>query len=452
MQPSLTKPSFNGNPQAGSAPPLLTTSQPPVIGTPPPWAAAVPPLLSPQPKSSSLRPALAILLSLCLGLFLADAVVSLMDDSLILFLNVQVLAVVRGLVFLTAAFVALVVYGLMGLTPLIPKRLFLPVTLFCPVAMLGVVPFLIYCYDRLQQVSWLISLGQVLAALAIFGWAQGGLKFRWPLIGESQLQGRGFSWWNLSGFLLVNVFVLLPALVVYLVLCAALAVDHFSDGFVALRPSGMSVEVRKYVRPDGKTIQLIPMSHVAEAAFYRTLAQSFPTNATILMEGVADHRNLLTNKISYKRMATSLGLAEQTKEFQPSRGELVRADVDVEVFTTNTIAFMNLVMLVHRRGLNAETMLKLMQHSPSVDVQQEVLDDLLRKRNRHLLGEIHSRLEEAENLIVPWGAAHMPEIAREIQKSGFRLDEVRKYMVIRFRSVGKHSKGAGKAGDTGRRR
>jgi hypothetical protein len=33
---------------------------------------------------------------------------------------------------------------------------------------------------------------------------------------------------------------------------------------------------------------------------------------------------------------------------------------------------------------------------------------------------------------VPWGAAHMPGIAREILKSGFHLAETREYVVIRF--------------------
>jgi hypothetical protein len=150
-----------------------------------------------------------------------------------------------------------------------------------------------------------MSLCQVALGLGILCWAQGGLKCRWPLVGESLLGSRGFSWLNLSGFMLVNVFLLLPAVVVYLAVCAALAVDHFSEGFMALRPGGFTVQARKYVRNDGKSIQLVPMAHIGEADFYRKLSQSFPTNSVVLMEGVTDHSNLLTNKITYKRMARS---------------------------------------------------------------------------------------------------------------------------------------------------
>jgi hypothetical protein len=36
----------------------------------------------------------------------------------------------------------------------------------------------------------------------------------------------------------------------------------------------------------------------------------------------------------------------------------------------------------------------------------------------------------------------MPGIAKEIQKSGFRLDETQDYLVIRFSGRGNQSKGA----------
>jgi hypothetical protein len=157
------------------------------------------------------------------------------------------------------------------------------------------------------------------------------------------------------------------------------------------------------------------------------------------MEGVSDEKGLLTNRISYHRMAKSLGVAEQQKEFKPSHGEIVRADVDVEQFTTNTIGFLNLLMLVHSKGLNAEILMQMIQFSPAPGFEQELFGDLLGKRNRQLVEELRSRLSQSETFVVPWGAAHMPEIAREIQKLGFRLAEARDFTAIRFRSAGKQS-------------
>jgi hypothetical protein len=452
MPPDPKTPSSNDIPQGGLVPPPLPASGPLVSGAPPPLGAGSPPPLPPQPapKPSAMRQLIAILLSACLGLFLADAAISLLDDTLIVLFGTHLLTGLRGMVWLFATLVALVVYVLMGVTPMIPKGVFLPLTLFNPLAALALIPFAIYFFNRVQQFAWLISLGQVLFGLNILYLVQGEFKLRWLPVTEKQLEARHFNWRNLSVFLLLNLFVLLPAVAIYLVLCAALAVNHFSDGFLALRPGGLTVQVRSYVRDDGKTIQLFPMSHIGEADFYRQLAQSFQTNSIILMEGVSDNENLLTNPITYQRMATSLGLAEQQKEFKPIRGKVVRADVDVAQFTTNTIGLLNLVMLIHSKGLNAETVLMLLRYSPPPQFEEQLWDDLLRKRNRHLLEEIRARLPETEHIIVPWGVAHMPEIAREIQSSGFHLDNTREYVAIRFGSTGKGTQHTGEAADVGK--
>ena len=385
---------------------------------------------------SPLRQILLFLLNLCLAVFLADAFFSLLDDSLILLLDVRLLSFVRTIVWGFCLLIGIVIYGLMGLTPLIPKRLFLPVTLFGPLEMLLAFPVAIYAYGHLQQFSWAVSVCQVMLGTWLLYRVQGGFRLRWPRVAEHQLGSRRFSWLNLSGFLLVNVCVLLPVVMVYLAVCAALTVDHFSEGFLALRPGGFTVQVRKYIRGDGKTVHLVPMAHVGEAAFYHRLSQSFPSNSVVLMEGITDNRNLLTNVITYQRMATSLGVAEQEKEFNPVQVELVMADVDVEQFSTNTIGLLNLAILFHVRGVNAETVLKALQFSPPPRFEEQLVEDLLRKRNRHLLEELLARLPESDTLVVPWGAAHMPGIAAGLRAAGFRLSETRDYTVIHFRSPG----------------
>jgi hypothetical protein len=78
----------------------------------------------------------------------------------------------------------------------------------------------------------------------------------------------------------------------------------------------------------------------------------------------------------------------------------------------------------------------LIQYPQPPNFQEQLFDDLVRKRNEHLLGEIRARLPQSENIIVPWGALHMPGIAKEIQEFGFRLHETRDYTVIRFHFAG----------------
>ena len=379
-----------------------------------------------------LKKLLSIFLSLFLGLFLADAVISLVDDSLIVFFGLHLLGLVSVIISLFAVLMAIAVYLLMGLTPLVPKRVFLPLALFYPVATLASIPFSIYYHAHFEQISWVFSLCQVAVGLAGLFVLGGGFKFRWPLVSDTQLGFRGFSWLNLSGFLLINIFIVPVAAFIYCAFCASLAVDHFSDGFIALRPGGFTVRVADYVRSDGKKIRLIPMAHIGESEFYLTISESFPSNSTILMEGVTDDQNLLTNKLTYKKMATSLGLAEQQEKFEPQQGEIVYADVDVSQFSSNTIAFLNLVTLFHSKGVNAQTLPVMIQYSPPANFQDELLDNLLTKRNRHLLDEIQLRLPDSANIMVPWGVAHMPGIAAEIKKSGFHETKSQEYYVIRF--------------------
>ena len=155
------------------------------------------------------------------------------------------------------------------------------------------------------------------------------------------------SSWNLSGFVLVNLLVVLPGLALYLALCASLAVNHFSGGFLALQRDGLVVRARKYARADGKAIYLIPMMHIAEREFYRQVSASMPTNSVVLLEGVTDRRDLLKHKLSYQRMATFLGLAEQRESFAPGGSQARHADVDIEQFSKETLDFLNTASLIH---------------------------------------------------------------------------------------------------------
>src|SRR5258707_7480964 len=84
-------------------------------GSAPPLVATLPPPLAPnQPPSSAVRRLVALLLSLCLGLFLADAIISLVDDSLFLFFRIHLLTAIRAIVSLLSMLMAILIYFLIG--------------------------------------------------------------------------------------------------------------------------------------------------------------------------------------------------------------------------------------------------------------------------------------------------------------------------------------------------
>src|SRR5438034_717532 len=91
------KTQLNDNSTPGTVPPLLPAIEATV---PPPFIADTPEALQSDSvaKVSSLRQPLAVLLNLCLGLFLADGLVSLLDDSLILLFGIHFVTGFRGIV------------------------------------------------------------------------------------------------------------------------------------------------------------------------------------------------------------------------------------------------------------------------------------------------------------------------------------------------------------------
>ena len=383
--------------------------------------------------SGGIREQVAVFLSFCLGVFIADGTLSVILYFLIGFLGVKIPGVLDGVVSLLALAVlalAFAVYCLMGVTPLVPKRYFLPLVLIYPATWLLLVPVSIYSLEHINGVLLAVSCCQVALGLVIVFCLRDGRASRWQLVPANRLGKRNFSWSNLSVFAVANL-VLLAATILYLAFFSAVAVDRFSGGFVSLRPDGLNVRIRKFIRDDRKTVWLVPMSHIGGAKYYETLSKSLPKGSVVLMEGVSDRKKLLTNPISYARAATVLGLTEQRKKFQIP-GKIVPADLDVDQFASGTIDILNVFMLPHAKGLTFETLLKLSQFKPTEEAMRQCWDDLLGKRNRNLVGEIATWLPNTETIIVPWGAAHMPGISAEIQKMGFRCDTEQEITAIPF--------------------
>jgi len=375
----------------------------------------------------------AALLSLILLVFSGTAALTFLSDSLFLLFKFQDLAepaALLSMLMLLAGFLACL---LVAIFPGIPKRVFLPVGLYIPVVGIGVLPLFVHFYEHAALVAWLVSLGQVLLAGFIIHRLHGGLRARWPLFPERLLAHRAFSWGNLAAVTLAGLLLLLPALVLYTAFSAKLAIEHFTDGFVIVRPEGICMRVRSYIRDDdGRKITLVPMSHVGETEFYHSLSASFPADAVILMEGVTDDAEIITTRMDYSKMAAAIGGVEQTRVFKP-RGRLVAADVDMSSFSPATINLLKTTMLIHSKGVTSETLPLLMQPTPP-ELREQLMEDILTKRNRHLLEVIRERLPTSENIVVPWGAAHMPEVAREIRKMGFRLVDTREFKAFRFGS------------------
>ena len=225
--------SSNGTQPGDGGPPIIPPALPP---TPP---------IPAKETGQGVRQLLCVVANICFWFFLADAAVSLIDDTLASVASVHVVSGIRAIVNTFAVLIGLGVYLLLGVTPALPKRFLLPLTLFNPAMVLISLLAWIYFPNRIQLFSWGVSFIQVLLGLLLISLIQGGFRLRWQLVPERLISGKLFRWQNLAGFCAVNILLVLPGAAGYLVYCGAKAVDHFTEGFVAVRPSGFVVQVRK---------------------------------------------------------------------------------------------------------------------------------------------------------------------------------------------------------------
>src|SRR5690348_7615958 len=123
---------------------------------PSPPTVEAPPLL-PAPEKKSGRRFLAQLLSFCLALFLLDGMVSFADDVLILLFGVHGLSLIRGLISFSTLLMAVGLYILIGFTPAVPKRLFLPIPLFFLASMLAMFTLAIFWYHHIEEIAFGVS-------------------------------------------------------------------------------------------------------------------------------------------------------------------------------------------------------------------------------------------------------------------------------------------------------
>ena len=378
------------------------------------------------PKS----PPLSSFLSFTLTLFLGSGFLSFVNDSLGLCFGKPYLALYAALAWSIMLITGVLCFGLMAFNPNIPKRFFLPISLFIPVTSIGILPLLVYFSDYTLIIEWVLSIAQLLLSVIIIYQIRGTIKLDWPIFPTRTLPNKNFSWKNFCGFFFVGLFLALPSVITYGAFSAKLAVEHFTGGFVLVKPSGIWMQMRSYVRDDGKKIILMPMSHIGETKFYHDISANFPLNSVILMEGVSDKSKLTQTHSDYSKMADIIGAVEQTEVFKP-QGEIVAADVDMSSFSPATLELLKTVMLIHSKGVNAETMPILLKPT-SPQLEKQLMEDILIKRNHHLLEVIQERLLTSDNIVVPWGAAHMPGISSGIKKLGFCVIEKNEYMALRF--------------------
>ncbi len=212
---------------------------------------------------------------------------------------------------------------------------------------------------------------------------------------------------------------MIPVLSVPLIIIAG------TGGFLGLEGTNVTSIERVYEK-NGKTLHLIPMVHIGDEEFYKEISKVDGKVKTLfLLEGVSDRDKLLQN-LDYGNFAKGAGLDLQKDHFNPTVPEefkhnisIMMADIDVNQFKPETRDFLKKVF----DQMNKKSFFEVMYMSSdkfSAKESAALIVDLVQKRNAKVLSELKTNEKNFQEIYIPWGAAHMPEIERDILRDGYR--------------------------------
>ena len=112
------------------------------------------------------------------------------------------------------------------------------------------------------------------------------------------------------------------------------------------------------------------------------------------------------------------------------------ADVDLEDFDPLTIEWLQWVSRLWASDDLLAALQELLAYSAENERQLTVVEnDILHMRNEHLLAEVERALGEYQNVVVPWGALHLPFIESAILERGFEETQRQRYRLLAWTTV-----------------
>jgi hypothetical protein len=181
-------------------------------------------------------------------------------------------------------------------------------------------------------------------------------------------------------------------------------------------PSGLFTVEYKYQLAD-KTVRLIPMVHVGDETYFRLVSDYLnqPGNL-ILLEGIKHqngHKTRTTQKssrLAAQNSALKINteiLAPGGKEFFTSRNEWEKASFVWSDMSSDNFSESTINALLNGKELLAQSDIDLYDF------------EVISLRNDRLLEHI-KHAPSGGNILVPWGARHMPELHAQLTKDGYQ--------------------------------
>ena len=231
--------------------------------------------------------------------------------------------------------------------------------------------------------------------------------------------------------------------------------DNFAGSYTDLSPRGLSLKERVFEK-NGRKVRLTGMVHIADPSFYQnlTLRQPIPASERhlVLTEGVSDENKILPEAFAsgetYARVAQSLGLEPQLEPKAEGQGQpqesadkhlpreirgvtYLNADLDVsELEQKHQDLLVELLSFLD--GAEFHEMFMMPEGLTAEDINDLFMVGLIQKRNDRLMTVLNEQLPHFDEVHIPWGAAHLPDVEKRLLSEGYQLMEETDHPAIDF--------------------
>lgn len=296
------------------------------------------------------------------------------------------------------------------------------------------------------DVARLVVAGQVGLAVAAFVRIRDLQGGRGWLFREDWFPAARFSIGYLAVYGLASTTAILAAAVVIGVSTVLTSIEWVTNDFVRFDARGIALSERSYELPvdplaheadptKRRRIRLVGMMHIGEGDAYRALFRDLDDAgplSIVLMEGVSDDEGLLEQELSYRALAEFLGVDEQRSieeyvspeasdgEAPPAGATFVQADLDLEDFDPATVEWLEEVGRLYSGEAGWAQLFAIyrdLRRNPGKSAT--IAHDIIERRNRNLVAWIRASRINYREIVVPWGALHLPGIESEIVAMGF---------------------------------
>lgn len=277
--------------------------------------------------------------------------------------------------------------------------------------------------------NWISSLSWISIGVCLFSFVW--IKFhnyrrtgRATWLFEAVSEDSGFSFFRSFSLATVSLALIMAFSVSYLSIAVPGILKHFTAGFIEINGKGVFTEYRVYSDSRSRA-HLFGMTHVGSTSFYeQAFGELSPRGSLHLLEGVRDEKGLLKDLVlSYEEYVPE-ALSLQ-KEHDLTGIEAISADVDASELSPVTIKIL--------KGMQNN---QFGQITTSEDLSK-FFTDIIDYRNKRLMEVFQEQRNSRLDLVIPWGAAHMPGIIEELEKMDYRLISKRKLPIFLWEDLAK---------------